>query len=208
MAGKITGIEPQAKHPNRFNLYVEDQFVLGLSAMVAARLHVGQMLGDDDLARLEREETLEGAHEKALRFLEPRPRSSTEVKEHLRKKKFPAEAIEQTITRLQDVGLIDDEAFAKYWVENREQFRPRGGRALRFELRRKGLSDTAIADAVSQVDETESAYRAVESRARRWRELERREFFDKVSAFLVRRGFSYEIAKQTAKRLWDGKNDL
>ena len=203
MSGCITAIEPQARHANRFNLYIDDQFALGLSASVAARLRVGQTLSEADLAALEREEAYETAHEMALRFLEPRPRSRAEVKQQLRKKQVASDVIDQVIARLTDAGLIDDEAFAKYWVENREAFRPRAGRALRFELKRKGLSDAAIKEAIGTLDESESAYRAGTARAVRWRNLERREFMEKLGAFLVRRGFSYEVAKDAAKRLWD-----
>jgi regulatory protein len=99
--------------------------------------------------------------------------------------------------------LIDDVAFAKYWVENREQFKPRAARALRFELKRKGLANTDIAEAVGEIDESESAYRAAQARAPRWSGLERREFLDKLTAFLVRRGFGYAVAKDAAKRAWD-----
>ena len=203
MSGRITAIELQARHANRFNLYIDDQFALGLSASVAARLRVGQTLSETDLAALEREEAYETAHEMALRFLEPRPRSRAEVKQQLRKKQVASDVIDQVIARLTDAGLIDDEAFAKYWVENREAFRPRAGRALRFELKRKGLSDAAIKEAIGTLDESESAYRAGTARAARWRNLERREFMEKLGAFLVRRGFSYEVAKDAAKRLWD-----
>lgn len=203
--GQITAIEPQARHSNRFNVYVDDEFALGLSAFTAARVRVGQIVTAAELAELERAEALETAHNKALRFLEPRPRSVAEVRAQLVKKKFTTEIITATLTRLQDAGLLDDVAFAKYWVENRETFRPRAGRALRFELKRKGIADSAIGDALGEIDETDSAYRAVANRAQRWSTLERREFMDKVSAFLVRRGFGYPIAKATAKRLWDEK---
>ena len=74
--GRVTAIEPQARHANRFNLYIDDQFALGVSAMLAARLRVGQTLTDEELQALEREESFESAYEKALRFLESRPRSS------------------------------------------------------------------------------------------------------------------------------------
>ncbi len=201
--GKITAIEPQARHANRFNLFVDHQFVLGVSAILAAKLRVGQTIDDAELQRLEAEEAFETAHEKALRFLEPRPRSSMEIKQHLLKKKIAPDVAERVIARLTDAGLLDDAAFAKYWVENREQFKPRAARALRFELKRKGLATTDIAEAVGAIDESESAYRAGLARAKRWRELERREFMEKLSAFLIRRGFAYEVAKSAAKRLWD-----
>ncbi len=146
--GLVTAIEPQARHANRFNIYVDNQFVLGLSAILATRLRVGQTLTNDELKALEQEETFESAYEKALRFLEPRPRSTQEVKQQLLKKKFAGEIIESVIARLAEAGLLDDAAFAKYWVDNREQFKPRAARALRFELKRKGLSSSNIAEAV------------------------------------------------------------
>ena len=200
--GKITALEAQVKHANRFNLYVDDEFALGVSALIAAKLRVGQMLTADDLKRLEAEEAFVTAHEKALRFLEPRPRSAAEVKQHLAKKKIAAEVIEQVIARLTDAGLLDDAAFAKYWVENRENFKPRAARALRFELKRKGLANTDIAEAVGEIDESESAYRAGLARAQRWRDLEHRAFLEKLIAFLVRRGFAYGVAKDAAERAW------
>lgn len=199
---KITGIEPQARHPNRFNLYIDDHFALGLSAIVAAKLRVGQTLTAAELAELDKAETLEEAHEKALRFLEPRPRSTVEIRQHLQKKQIAPDLIEQVIGRLTDAGLLDDAAFAKYWVENREQFRPRAGRALRYELKRKGLDSAAITEALESVDEGESAYRAGLERAKRWSHLTPREFRDKLGAFLVRRGFTYETAKHAVERLW------
>jgi regulatory protein len=200
--GRVTAIEVQARHANRFNLYVDDHFAFGMSAMIAARLSVGQTLSDDELKKMEEQELFESAYEKALRFLEPRPRSTTEVKQHLLKKKIAADVAERVTARLTDAGLLDDAAFAKYWVENREQFRPRAARALRFELKRKGLSNTDIGDAIGEIDESESAYRAGVARAKRWRTLERREFLEKLTAFLVRRGFSYDVAKQAVTRLW------
>lgn len=202
MSGRITAIEPQARHPNRFNLYIDDRFALGLSALVAAKLHVGEVLSAADLAALDEADAFENAHERALRFLEPRPRSTAEVREHLRKKQLAPELIDRVIARLTDAGLLDDAAFAKYWVDNREQFRPRAGRALRFELRRKGLSSSDIQAAIGDVDEAESAYRAGVARAKRLSGLEHREFMEKLGAFLMRRGFNYGTAKDAAERLW------
>lgn len=202
MSGRITALEPQARHANRFNLYIDDQFVVGLSAMVAAKLRLGQVLSDEELAALEREEAVEAAHEKTLRFLEPRPRSTAEVKQHLLKKKFAPDVIDQVIGRLTEAGLLDDSAFAKYWVANREEFHPRAARGLRYELKRKGLAADVIADALGGIDESESAYRAGAARAKRWRDLAHHEFREKMGAFLVRRGFSFDVAKDAVERLW------
>ena len=203
---KITAIEPQARHANRFNIYIDDQFAMGVSDIVAAKLRVGQPLDAAARTALEQEEAYETAHEKALRFLEARPRSAAEVKQQLLKKKIAADVIEHEIERLTNAGLLDDKAFAKYWVENRETFRPRAGRALKYEMKRKGLSDTTIASALKGLSEDDSAYRAGAARARRWYGLEHREYLQKMVGFLVRRGFAYNIAKRAAERLWKEKD--
>lgn len=205
--GTITALEPQAKRANRVNVYVDGQFALGVSALLAAPLRVGQTLSDDDLARLAREDAQETARECALRFLAPRPRSVAEVRQHLAKKKFAAEVIDHVLARLQEVGLLDDAAFARNWVENREQFRPRAARALRVELKRKGLGTVEIASAMANVDERESAYRAAQTRAYRWRHLAHREFLEKMIAFLMRRGFDYAVAKAAATRAWQERTE-
>ena len=203
MAGRVSAIRPQTRHKDRLNVLVDDRFAVGVAAAVGARLRVGQVLSDEELAELVHADAYETAHERALRFLEPRPRSASEVRQHLSKKQTEDGVIDEVMRALSEAGLIDDEAFAQYWVDNRETFRPRATRALRYELKRKGLSDGAIARAIGSVDETESAYRAAVPRAQRWIEMERRDFMEKLGAYLARRGFSYETAKATAKRLWE-----
>jgi len=77
--------------------------------------------------------------EAAARFLEVRPRSIVEVRRRLRDAGYRADLVEGAIDRLADLGMLDDEAFARAWVESRDRARPRGARALRDELRRKGV---------------------------------------------------------------------
>ena len=82
----------------------------------------------------------------ALRFLEARPRSSAEVRRRLLTQGYRAELVEGCMERLLDLGLIDDAAFAQAWVESRDRARPRGERALRTELRRKGIDRQVVDD--------------------------------------------------------------
>jgi len=91
----------------------------------------------------------------AARFLEARPRSMEEVRRRLRDAGYRADLVEGALDRLTELGYLDDAAFARAWVESRDRARPRGVRALRDELRRKGV---AAADA-------EAALAAREARA-------------------------------------------
>jgi regulatory protein len=85
--------------------------------------------------------------EAALRFLEARQRSIHEVRRRLGSAGYRPELIGGAIERLVALGIVDDEEFARSWVESRDRAHPRGERALRRELALKGI-DRAIADAV------------------------------------------------------------
>jgi len=86
----------------------------------------------------------------AARFLEVRPRSIEEVRRRLREAGYRADLVDGAIERLADLGMLDDEAFARAWVESRDRARPRGERALRSELRRKGVSGALIAEVLGE----------------------------------------------------------
>jgi regulatory protein len=121
---------------------------------------------------------------------------------YLRKRDVSESQTEAIVERITQSGLLDDEAFAQFWVENRERFRPRGVRALRYELRGKGLDDEVIEQALASVDASASAYRAAGKKARQWSQLDESEFRRKLVAFLARRGFDYSVAREVVERLW------
>jgi regulatory protein len=103
---------------------------------------------------------------------------------------------------LERAGLVDDEEFARFWVENRERFRPRGPQALRYELRQKGIGEQIIDEAVAQIDFWDSAYRSAEKKARQWSHLDEEAFRRKLVAYLNRRGFNYQVAREVTDRHW------
>jgi regulatory protein len=111
--------------------------------------------------------------------------------------------IEQVIERLEAKDYLDDRAFAKLWVENRFEFRPRGARALRAELYKKGLASSAIETALDDFDEHEAALRAGRKAARRWQRSDEDEFRKRVSAYLARRGFDYQLIRNIVSRMWE-----
>lgn len=200
--GRVTAVEPQLKRPNRFNLFIDDHFAIGLSVSVAATVRVGQELARAELEALVNAEQLEQARDAALRLLEIRPRSAAEIRRKLATKKYSEDIIEQVLARLTDVQLVGDRAFAKFWVENREGFKPRSKRALQYELRQKGVDAQEIARAVKRVDERDSAYRAAHNQALRLKDLDAQTFRAKLSGFLARRGFDYTVTRETVDRLW------
>jgi len=202
MAGTITALRTQKRDPHRVNVYLDGKFAFGLQAIVAAQLHVGQHLTDAEIEALRQQDALEKAYERALHFLSYRPRSTFEVRQKLQEKGTPLPIIDAVVERLTRVGLLDDEAFVRYWIEQRESFKPRGAQALRHELWQKGVDRHVIEDALRDWDEESGAYHAAKKQAPRYRHLDRTTFYRRMSGYLQRRGFRYEVIKDVTERVW------
>jgi regulatory protein len=205
--GKVTALKVQKHHPNRINVYLDNEFSFGLSRITAAWLKVGQELSPTKIAKLQAQDEREVAYVQALRFLDYRPRSRAEVRKNLEKHAIPPEVITDVFKRLERSGLVNDERFAQDWVTNRSEFRPRSRRALAYELRQRGLADTAIKKALEGINEETLAYQAAIKQARRYENLPARDFRNKLGSYLARRGFSYEIIKDVVARVWDEKQE-
>jgi regulatory protein len=200
---KITGIEVQKRSPNRVNIYLDGEFAFGLARIVAAWLRVGQELSEEKIEQLQASEAHERAFQQALLFLSYRPRSESEIRTNLRKHEFPEPVIEQTIERLRQDGVANDNQFAQAWVENRTTFRPRSRRMMAMELRQKGLDDETVQSAIESVNDDASAYEAARKRAPRLKALEWNDFRKKLSEFLARRGYSYSVIAPVVTRIWN-----
>ena len=185
------------------NVYLDDEFAFGLAAFTAVSLRIGQHLTEADIDKLKIADSQETAKQAAIRFIEQRPRSAAEVRRRLRQKGFDEAAIAHAIERLQAVELLDDLAFARYWVDQRETFKPRSQMALRQELQQKGVSRDIIDEAIVPVDDMASARRLAEKQAPRWRNLEEEAFRAKMAGYLQRRGFPYDIIKQVTAETWE-----
>lgn len=200
---KITALEVQRKNPNRVNVHLDGEFAFGLARIVAAWLRVGQVLSEEKIKQLVAEDSRERAFQQAMLFLSYRARSESEIRKNLRKHEIPEEVIEQTLERLRQDGLANDDQFAQAWVENRNTFRPRSRRMMAMELKQKGLADEAIQSAVQNVDDEASAYEAAQKRAARFKGLEWNDFRKKLSEFLARRGYSYSVIAPVVTRIWN-----
>ena len=201
---KITGLKVQARNKNRVNVYLDGEFAFGLVKIEAARLRLGQVLAAADVERLKQADSTETAYEKALRFLGYRPRSEAEIRQYLKKQALMDEQSGAVVERLKRAGLVDDAGFAGQWVENRATFKPKAKRALRAELRAKGVAAKEIEAAVAGVDEAKAARQLAAVRAPRLirQNLSKLEFKRKLGEFLARRGFDYETISDAVERAW------
>jgi regulatory protein len=163
--------------------------------------------------------------EAAARFLEARSRSVSEVRRRLGGAGYRSELVEGAITRMAELGMLDDVAFARTWVESRDRARPRGERAIREELRLKGIDratvdvvlgerrDRAVAVAGEEDGESVSADRTAAERLLRKnaRGLARvanpRQRRQRAYALLARHGFDPETCRDVAATVVDGPDD-
>jgi regulatory protein len=204
VGGRITALKIQKRNTERVNVYIDDRFAFGLAAVEVIHLKVGQELSDAEIAHLKQKDQVQVAYERSLKFLSYRPRAVAEIQRYLDEKGFDEPTREEVVARLSQAGLLDDDAFARYWIENRDTFKPRGRRALRYELRQKGVPGSVIDRALMDYDEGDAAHRAAFARAQK---LARHHDFDalrpKLLAFLSRRGFSFPMARDTVESILD-----
>ncbi len=212
LSGKITALKIQKRNAQRVNVYLDGEYAFGLARITAAWLHLGQELSAEKVAELLSADNLEVAYNRALRLLEHRPRSEAEIRRKLAGDEFPEEAMDAVLERLRRSGLVNDEQFAKAWVENRVEFRPRSRRALAAEMRQRGLSTDTIQEALSDwapEDEEEMAYQVALKYSRKQgdKELEWIEFKRKLGSYLARHGFNYDVIQPVLERIWQAQTE-
>jgi regulatory protein len=142
-------------------------------------------------------------YEAAVEYLAARPRSLAEIRRHLHSKRYDDDAIDGAIDRLRAQRYVSDLDFAKYWIEQRSRFRPKGDRALVSELINKGVTRETIDAALGETpaeSETDRARRAIVRQLMRWESLEPAERKRKIHAFLAQRGFGYDVIEEVIAR--------
>jgi regulatory protein len=198
----ITAIEVQKRRTDRVNIDLDGEFAFSLAAVVAAGLKVGLCLEAERIATLQAADADESAYQRALRLLRMRDRSESELRTHLQRRKTPEDVVERTLARLRQRRHTDDRRFTRSWVQNRTDFRPRGRRALAWELQRKGISSEIVQSELAKIDEAALAHQAGLKKARQLTAADWQEFRKKVSAHLARRGFPTSIIAPTVSALW------
>ena len=154
----------------------------------------------------------------AMRFLEARSRSINEVRRRLTSAGYRADLVDSAISRLAELGVLDDEAFARGWVESRDRARPRGERALRDELRLKGIDRTVVDEVLGDRRELRAtdgedddgspdrlaALRLIERHARTLDRIDDpRKRRERAYALLARNGFDPATCAAMSARLGD-----
>lgn len=207
-SGTVTRVSPQQATAERMNIFLDGRYAFSLSvrALTEYPVSVGDHLSQRDIARLRNADEPDRATTAALNLLAHRGRSERELRQRLGQKGYTPEAIDETIRRVFDWGYLDDERFAASWVEQRQAGKPRSRRALAHELREKGVARETIETTLEEasIDEVADARRLAEDKWRKEHALPPDKRRQRTAAYLARRGYGWDVARQVLNELADG----
>jgi regulatory protein len=211
VASRITDIQPQKKNPKRVNISLDGKFAFGISleSKIIDRLKVGELLTPQRIQKLIFDDQVDRLYEKAIKFLSFRPRSEREIRSSLiqklrlsdkgeeEKKNFET-SVEEVINKLKKLGQVNDYEFALWWQEQRTRFKKTSPRIIKAELFKKGVVKETIEDvlAKSEVDPFQLASEAAKKKLIKFKNLNPKEFREKMGRFLASRGFDWEVVKK------------
>jgi regulatory protein len=149
------------------------------------------------------------AREECLRLLTLAPRTRAQLAAALRKKGIPDEAANEVLGRLEDVGLVDDAAFARAWVESRHYSRGLAGRALSAELKTRGVAAEEIRAAIDEQHghdaEVSAARRLVDRKLGSMRGLSPEQRTRRLAGMLARKGYPAGLAFRVIREALDAE---
>jgi regulatory protein len=204
---KVTGISVQARNADRVNVSIDGKYRFSLDIFQISELEikVGNDYTEEELVQIESESQFGKLYARALEYCLIRPHSVREVKDYLWRKTrstkyksrdgqikdregFSQSVADRVLERLLDKGYVNDEAFARFWVENRNQTKGASTRKLSAELSAKGVDRQIISDALDR------SSRSDEDEVRKVIAKKRAKYPDeqKLIQYLARQGFSFD----------------
>ena len=197
---KITAIKQQEKRKDRYSVFVEGKYSFSLSegALLDSKLATGMELDGESLQSFKQLSADDKLYGNALRYAAMRLRSEWELRSYLQRKQAPPEATDMVLSKLARIGFINDEIFARSWVENRRLLKPSSRRKLQQELKAKRISDEVIRRVLDDSQEDggsaeQTALRQLIERKRR--QSKYREDPMRLMQYLARQGFGYDDIK-------------
>ena len=205
---QITAIRQQERLKGRYSVYVDEKYAFSLSAdaLLAEKLVPGQELDATQLKTYKKLSTDDKAYGLALAYVARRMRSRYELSQYFRRKGYEDELARHIMHKLEQLRLVDDQAFAEAWVRNRRLLKPVSRRRLVQELRAKRIAGDTI-EQVLAADEADERAVLRELIVRRRRQT-RYQDTQKLMQYLARQGFSYDDIKSALAALENTAGDI
>lgn len=199
---EITAITPQAKDKTRCNLYLDNRFYCGLTleCVVVNRLKVGQHVTQKQIDDYQLQSEKSTALDKALTYITATQKTEKQIRDYLQKKGYVQAVIEYVIEKMRGYNFLNDRGYAQDYVQ--EVSVKKGGKLIKQELKKRGVSDDAIDEALSTLsteDQTQTALQILQKYLR-YKEKDQ-VALQKAFRYLLGKGFEYEIAKDALSLL-------
>ncbi len=186
---KITDIKPQTNYKSRVSVFLDGEFACGLDAFTAQknRLKIGDELEREELISIQRESESQTMFEKCVDYINIRMRTEREIKNYLQDKGFIGEIQDEIVGKLKEYSLIDDARFCEVFISSHR--RSWGVKRLKIELKRHGVSDEDIAEAM---ENSEPQYEEALAAAEKFCQSKERYDRNKLYAHLYSKGFDHD----------------
>ncbi len=199
---EITAITAQVKDKTRCSVYIDGRFACGLTVetVVKNRLKVGQIIDEETLLQMQMESEKNTAFDKALTHLSATRKTEKQIRDFLVKKGYLPGVCDYVVDKLRGYDFINDGEYAEAYTE--AAARRKGSRLIRMELKSRGVSDEAIAGALSNLDETQEidGAKALLQKYMRGKTADKATL-QKAYRYLMSKGYSYDIAKEALSAL-------
>ena len=196
---RITSIRLQVKRQGRYSVFVDGKFAFSLSeaALLDSKLASGSELGQKELAEYKKLSADDKLYQQTLRWVAMRSRSHWEVESYLERKNASPTLNKLILSKLRNIGLIDDNKLATTYVSDRYLLRPASRRKIIAELRKKHLPEKDIKAAFKD-DEGQEQAALLQVIANKRRQAKYRDNL-KLMQYLARQGFNYDDIKQALR---------
>jgi regulatory protein len=196
----ITDIKIQVKNTEKVSLFVDGKYSFSLTISQLAEhkiLKTNQEISAKQVAEFKKLSNLTNLYIRMVGLVYSRPRSEFEIRTKLKLKKLSPEEVEELVSKLKLKGYLDDQYFAKWWVEGRKSSRPISKLKLKSELAQKGINSNLVnqflEEGFSKEDELSSLKKLIAKKESKYPDQQ------KLIAHLASKGFSYPLIKECLK---------
>jgi regulatory protein len=200
---KVTDIKQQQKRKERYSIYFDGKYLLSLSQneLMKSGIRVGAEYQSEQLEELKQTAVLDKAYMRSLDYLARRSRSRWEMADYLKRKDYGSPTVDIILNKLSDMQYLDDEKFARSWLDNRRLLKPTSLRRLKQELQQKRVPAEIISKVLEGQEDAEQ--QALQEQITKKLRLSRFQDREKLIAYLMRQGFRYDDIKSALSQVTD-----
>ncbi len=206
--GLVTAIQAQKHTHNRVNIFIDDQFAFAIFRELLAdyAIYKGKRLSIEAQQTILDADALMRAKKLVLDTLSRQTRTTQQIRQKLKEKGFQESIITQVIQRFEELHYLDDQQYARSFIEHRLNNKGYGPRRIREELRRKGIQGPWVQQLLDEFQDSDAPLQAALTQAqKKWRQLQRetdqRKRLKKLNDFLLRRGFDFETVRSVLRKI-------